>query len=176
MVLVDARRIVIDVNGAFLRLLGERRSEMVGRPMWERVAGGPLATPAEWDEMLAQGRFTGEAELVCANGDHVGVQWGATVETVTGHRRILFVALSTSRWGARFRRQTGGEAPGGLSQRELEVVRHVAVGSSGPEIAEELQISHDTVRTHVRNAMVKTGARSRAHLVAKAIGHGHVLG
>jgi DNA-binding CsgD family transcriptional regulator len=175
MVLVDSRRTVIDVNGACLRLLGARRSDIVGHPMWERVAGGPLATPAQWDEMLGQGRFTGEAELVCANGDHVGVQWGATVEIVTGHRRILFVALSTSRWGARFRRTAGDEAPGGLSQRELEVIRHVAGGSSGPEIAEELQISHDTVRTHVRNAMVKTGARSRAHLVAKALGDGHAL-
>jgi DNA-binding CsgD family transcriptional regulator len=28
------------------------------------------------------------------------------------------------------------------------------------------------VRTHVRNAMAKPGARSRAHLVAKAIGGG----
>jgi DNA-binding CsgD family transcriptional regulator len=45
---------------------------------------------------------------------------------------------------------------------------------SGPEIADELQIAHDTVRTHVRNAMGKAGARSRAHLVAKAIGEGLV--
>jgi DNA-binding CsgD family transcriptional regulator len=176
MVLVDSRRIVVDANGACLKLLGTRRNEMVGRPMWERVAGGPLATPAEWDTMLSEGRFAGEAELICGSGDRVGVQWGATVETVTGHRRILFVALSTSRWGARFRRATGDDAPRGLSDREQEVVRHVAGGSSGPEIAEELQISHDTVRTHVRNAMAKTGARSRAHLVAKALGNGHVLG
>jgi DNA-binding CsgD family transcriptional regulator len=57
-----------------------------------------------------------------------------------------------------------------LSRRELEVVRLVALGASRPEIAAELQISHDTVRTHVRNAMAKLGARSRAHLVAKAVG------
>ena len=48
-------------------------------------------------------------------------------------------------------------------------------GDSGPEIAEELGIAHDTVRTHVRNAMEKIGARSRAHLVAKALGEGHAL-
>ncbi len=56
-----------------------------------------------------------------------------------------------------------------------EVVRLVALGRSGPEIAEELGIAHDTVRTHVRNAMTKVGARSRAHLVAKALGEGHAL-
>ena len=40
---------------------------------------------------------------------------------------------------------------------------------------DRLGIAHDTVRTHVRNAMGKTGARSRAHLVAKAIGEGYAL-
>jgi DNA-binding NarL/FixJ family response regulator len=43
---------------------------------------------------------------------------------------------------------------------------------SGPEVAQELQIAHDTVRTHVRNAMTKTEARSRAQLVAKTLGEG----
>jgi DNA-binding CsgD family transcriptional regulator len=52
----------------------------------------------------------------------------------------------------------------------------VALGRSGPEIADELGIAHDTVRTHVRNAMTKAGARSRAHLVARALGEGLILG
>ena len=60
--------------------------------------------------------------------------------------------------------------PRALSVREREVVRLVAEGATGKEIADELQISHETVRTHVRNAMTKVGARSRAHLVAKALG------
>ena len=34
----------------------------------------------------------------------------------------------------------------------------------------------EPVRTHVRNAMAKVGARSRAQLVAKALGEGHALG
>jgi DNA-binding CsgD family transcriptional regulator len=62
-----------------------------------------------------------------------------------------------------------------LSRREHEIVGLVAAGSTGPEIADELQIAHDTVRTHVRNAMTKLGARSRAHLVAKALGDGIAL-
>jgi DNA-binding NarL/FixJ family response regulator len=62
-----------------------------------------------------------------------------------------------------------------LSEREREIVRLVALGSSGPEIADELRITHNTVRTHVRNAMTKSGARSRAHLVAKALGDGLIF-
>jgi DNA-binding CsgD family transcriptional regulator len=46
------------------------------------------------------------------------------------------------------------------------------MGHTSPEIADMLHITHNTVRTHARNAMEKTGARSRAHLVAKALGDG----
>jgi PAS domain S-box-containing protein len=171
MVLVDEHRRVLDANAACLRLVGRRGDELVGRPVWELAVDGPLATEREWREQLATRRFSGEANLRHADGSAVRVQWGATTETVTGRRLVLFVALSTSRWGGRFRRETGAEGPAKtLSGREREVVRLVAMGATGPEIADELQITHDTVRTHVRNAMEKLGARSRAHLVAKALG------
>ncbi len=105
-----------------------------------------------------------------ADGSPVAVQWAATTEVVGGRRLILVVALHTSRWGARFRRTPEAHSDTKvLSAREYEIVRHVALGHTGPEIAEELGIAHDTVRSHVRNAMDKIGARSRAHLVAKVM-------
>ena len=171
MLLVDEHRRVLDANAACLRLVGRRGDELVGHPVWLLAADGPLATEREWREQLALRHFTGEAKLRHADGSAVQVQWGATTETVTGRRLVLFVALSTSRWGGRFRRSTDADGPTrALSGREREVVRLVAMGASGPEIADELHITHDTVRTHVRNAMEKVGARSRAHLVAKALG------
>jgi PAS domain S-box-containing protein len=176
MVLLDERRRHVDANGAFVKLLGYPRDALIGRPVYDFVCGGPLASPEEWAAKLQAGHFTGEADLVCADGSNVSVQWAATTEVVTGRRLVLFVALSTSRWGARFRRDVPAEPePGTLSDRQREIVRLVALGSTGPEIAAELQIAHDTVRTHVRNAMTNVGARSRAHLVAKALGDGHVL-
>ena len=97
------------------------------------------------------------------------------VEVVTGRRLVLVVALSTSRWGGQFRRTTLSERDAGeLSEREQEIVRLISLGSTGPEIADELQIAHDTVRTHVRNSMTKLRARSRAHLVANALSSGAV--
>jgi DNA-binding CsgD family transcriptional regulator len=150
---------------------------VVGRHLWDFVAGGPLLTPAEWKAALAAHRFHGEAEVVCADGTHVGVQWAGATEVATGQRLVLFVALSTSRWGGSFRRsiEIDQNERGELSPRELEIVRLIARGESGPEIAAELHIAHDTVRTHVRNAMKKVGARSRAHLVAKVIGEGYAI-
>ena len=176
MVLVDSHRRLVDVNGAFLRLLGRSRDELIGRPFSTVVEGGPLLTEAQWAEDLAAGHFGGEVGLVCADGTVVRQHWDATAVTITGQQIVLGVALSTTRWGARWRREPAKDERGELSDRELEVVRLVALGSTGREIADELGIAHDTVRTHVRNAMGKVGARSRAHLVAKALGEGHALG
>jgi PAS domain S-box-containing protein len=177
MLLADGHRRILDANGALVRMLGYPRKEIVGKHMWEFAAGGPLLTPEEWVHELVKRQFTAEAGVIAADGTVIAAQWGAMTEVCTGRRMVLVVALSTSRWGARFRRQLqeDAEKSGELSAREREVVRLVALGASGPEIAEELNIAHDTVRTHVRNAMTKLGARSRAHLVAKALAEGHAL-
>jgi PAS domain S-box-containing protein len=177
MVLLDDERRQVDMNGAYLRLVGHKREALIGEPIYRFVVGGPLVSVDDWQATIAAGQFTGEAGLVCADGSAVEVQWAGTAEVVTGRRLVLFVALSTSRWGRHFRRpDEPPAAAGALSPREREVVRLLAAGSSGPEVAEELGIAHETVRTHVRNAMRKLGARSRAQLVAKALGEGVVLG
>ena len=175
MVLVDGGRRHVDVNGAYLKLLDYPAEALIGRPIFDLVVGGPLKTEEEWRAAVAGRRFNGEAELRRMDGGVVAVQWAATAEVMTGRRLVLFVALSTSRWGRTFRRAEPAAATASLTPREREVVRLVALGHSGPEIAEELQLAHDTVRTHVRNAMTKTGARSRAHLVAQALGKGLLL-
>jgi DNA-binding NarL/FixJ family response regulator len=56
-----------------------------------------------------------------------------------------------------------------LTPRERELVAWVATGRSNEEIAKELVISPDTVRTHVSRAMVKLHARDRAQLVVFAM-------
>lgn len=173
MLLADQRRQIVDVNAAYLRLVAARRGDVIGSHLWEQVLDGPLATQQEWTSALASRRFTGVARLRCGDEEGVAVQWGAHAEVVTGRRLVLFVMLGASRWGAHFRRVADGDAAvEQLTPREREVTRLVALGLSGPEIAEELHVSHDTVRTHVRNATVKLGARSRAHLVAKAMAGG----
>src|SRR5689334_16584812 len=55
-----------------------------------------------------------------------------------------------------------------LTEREREVVSHVAAGLSNEEIADVLVISPATARTHVSRAMTKLGARDRAQLVVLA--------
>src|SRR5262249_25376001 len=152
------------------------RTAVIDQPLSSFVAGGARRSQSEWMELMATGRFSGEADLVRPDGTRVAVQWGASTEVVTGQRLVLFVGLGTSRLGRPFRRDVHDEDPDlELTSREREIVRLVALGGTAREIGDELHISHDTVRTHVRNAMEKLHARSRAHLVAKALGRGLVL-
>jgi PAS domain S-box-containing protein len=176
MVLTDDHRIQVDANPAFVRLLMRPRKELIGRPIYDFVDHGPVVTEAEWRAALSREEFSGEAQLLRKDGEKVAVQFAGYPEIVTGRRLVLFVAMSVSRWGRHFRRDVEPDATGGdLTERELEVTRLIALGASGPEIAGELNITHHTVRTHVRNAMERLGARSRAHLVAKVLGDGIVF-
>jgi len=53
----------------------------------------------------------------------------------------------------------------GLSNREIEILQHVASGDTTHEIARTLFISHHTVISHRKNLYTKLGARNAAHLV-----------
>jgi DNA-binding NarL/FixJ family response regulator len=53
-----------------------------------------------------------------------------------------------------------------LSPREREVLLLLADGYQGPEIADRLFLSLETVRTHIRNAVTKLGARTRVQAAA----------
>lgn len=56
----------------------------------------------------------------------------------------------------------------GLTRREYEVLRLVAVGHTNPEIADELGLTRNTVKTYLQSAMAKLGARNRVEAIAKA--------
>jgi pimeloyl-ACP methyl ester carboxylesterase/DNA-binding CsgD family transcriptional regulator len=62
--------------------------------------------------------------------------------------------------------------PAGLSEREIEVLRLLATGKSNAQIADELVISHNTVRRHVSNIFDKIGAENRAQAAVYARDHG----
>jgi DNA-binding NarL/FixJ family response regulator len=59
-----------------------------------------------------------------------------------------------------------------LSAREIEILKFVAVGDSNKLIAGRLAISEDTVKWHMKNIMLKLGARDRTHAVLIATQRG----
>jgi len=62
-----------------------------------------------------------------------------------------------------------------LSEREIEVLREVARGTSNKIIASHLFISEATVKAHMQNILVKLGASDRTHAVSIATARGFLM-
>jgi DNA-binding NarL/FixJ family response regulator len=69
-------------------------------------------------------------------------------------------------------RAVGAAAAGVLSERERDVLGHVAAGETNREVAAALSISEHTVARHVQNIFTKLGVTSRAAATAYAYEHG----
>ena len=68
------------------------------------------------------------------------------------------------------------ESPESLTDRETEVLRHLAAGYANKEIARELVIGEKTVKTHVSNILAKLGVQSRTQAALYAVRIGLVPG
>ena len=93
---------------------------------------------------------------------------GTAVRTVAAGERHLhpkaMAALLQRRYAQNVDRITRP-----LSARELTVLERVAEGLTNAEIASELGISSDTVKTHLARVLEKLSARDRTHAVSRAL-------
>lgn len=99
----------------------------------------------------------------------------AAIRTVVAGDSLLFPAairrLAAEHSGGGTR---DGLAAAGLTEREREVLKLVAGGLSNVEIAGELYLGIQTVKTHVGNVLAKLGARDRTQAVIRAYESGFV--
>ena len=111
----------------------------------------------------------GERELALERlGDayRLARKLGARPLAAEAAREVAALGESVERApGARARRTPSGA---GLTRRELEVMRYVAVGRTNREIAQELFLSPRTVDMHVRNILRKLDCRSRVEAAHRA--------
>jgi two-component system NarL family response regulator len=63
-----------------------------------------------------------------------------------------------------------------LSARELQVLRHIAAGSSNKEIGQKLFITEHTVKAHVKSILAKLDAMGRTEAIAIASKRGIIPG
>jgi DNA-binding CsgD family transcriptional regulator len=80
----------------------------------------------------------------------------------------LIVDIDASLHGA----DHGASFPDGLTPREVEILRLLAVGRTNKDVSLVLAISLNTVATHVRNILSKTQCANRTEAAAYAIRHG----
>jgi NarL family two-component system response regulator LiaR len=62
-----------------------------------------------------------------------------------------------------------------LTAREVEVLRHVALGLSNKEIAAALSVTEETVKTHVTHVLAKLEVDNRAQAIVQALKRGIVI-
>jgi DNA-binding NarL/FixJ family response regulator len=61
---------------------------------------------------------------------------------------------------------------GALSSREREILRALVTGQNNSQIASELFISRETVKTHVSNIFIKLGTENRVQAAVEAVRRG----
>jgi DNA-binding CsgD family transcriptional regulator len=161
------------VTGAVALVAGEARSAL---PALRRASAGWR----ELDVPYEAARVRVRIGLACrALGDEEGaaLEFDAarTAFTSLGARpeieRLDRVERSAPRLPESEARSSTGSRPGGLTDREVEVLRLVATGRSNRAIAEDLTISEHTVARHVQNIFAKLEVGSRTAAGAYAYEH-----
>lgn len=97
------------------------------------------------------------------------------VRVVASGESLVFPAM-TRDLIERFAPKADRPSPGAinLTEREAEVLQLLARGRSNQEIADEIFVGTETVKTHVRSVLLKLGARNRTQAVIIAYESGFV--
>jgi DNA-binding CsgD family transcriptional regulator len=141
---------------------------------WESVGNRYLAAYARWrlaEAVLTAGGDRSQATTALRDAHVIAHELRASplAAGVTTLARAARIDLEP---GAPAQAEPAPEAPAGLTDREIEVLRLLADGLTNREIAERLFISEKTAGVHVSNILGKVGARNRV----MAAGAAHRLG
>ncbi|MFF8282651.1 response regulator [Streptomyces albus] len=124
-------------------------------------ASGFLGKGAEPGELLAAIRTAAKGEALLSPAATKGLI-------------ARFLAQGDGAEGSGGRDPAASDRLAALTAREREVLTRVAAGLSNDEIAQRLDVSPLTIKTHVNRTMAKLGARDRAQLVVAAYESGLV--
>ena len=130
-------------------------------------AGGDIpAALVSLEEALTLSEPEGYVRVFLDEGPHMAALLGAAARhgVSRDHARHLLASLSGTVDGVPVRHGLV-EPPSG---RELDVLRLLRTDLSGPDIARELMVSLNTVRTHTRNIFTKLGVKNRRAAVRRA--------
>jgi len=177
-------------NRAAERILGWSPKEVLGRSCCEVLAGGDghgnslcyngcdvlgqvrMGEPVEHFEMKSRTK-AGRAvwldvsilEAPATNGNRpVAVH---LFRDITATKKLLEIVQERMATAA----PSNGNGASGLTKREIEILRLMAVGANTKVLAERLHVSPATVRNHAQNIFAKLDVHSRLEAVAWANQH-----
>lgn len=130
-----------------------------------------VVTTFESDEYVFDALRAGASGFLLKRAD--ADQVVTAVRAVAAGESLLFPE-SVRRLAVRYAPAQARYAGPALTPRESEVLALTARGMSNPEIAGELVLGVETVRTHVANVLAKLGARDRTQAVVIAYESGLV--
>jgi PAS domain S-box-containing protein len=173
LVAADDDRHLVRVNSLWRDLLGYDAATTRAMKIDDFLA--PESRPGidmRWSDLLHSGLATARIVALRADGSRVPIRYGAFANVLPN----VHVAAMLPEPGAegRLGRPVRARRAGQLTRREQESLRLVAMGMTTIAAAGQLGISPETVRTHVRNAMNKLGARTRAQAIAVAMRDGEI--
>jgi PAS domain S-box-containing protein len=176
-VIVDDNLAIVDANESAATLTGHTRTAlktMHATELW--LPAERLQAVALWERAMRSGTLVGSRRLLTKDGGTVPVKYSVKTQ-IAPNRNLLVWVPSLKRIPAHPEEEIiiESEERSPISRREAQVVTLLALGETGEDAAVSLGISPETVRTHVRNAMEKADARTRAHLVAIALHHGWIV-
>jgi LuxR family maltose regulon positive regulatory protein len=134
-----------------------------------QVRGDTAAALVPVQRALPPAEREGYARILLDEGEPMAALLGAVAQRGTGSgyvRRLL--AAFDGGGGTEARPATPPGLVEPLSERERDVLRLLATDLGGPDIARELVVSLNTVRTHTKNVYAKLGVNNRRAAVRKA--------
>lgn len=158
--LVEPGRGLLVANRFACLLLGYPREELLAIPPEELF----VAPPAHEASVLE----SGTARLRRKDGAEVVVRYEAR-DVSLGPVRLNFWLVYPRRLLGEAPQVRSHQRPVELTPRELEILQLLADGCDNDAVSQHLQISRETVKSHVRRLLQKLGANSRTHAVAIAL-------
>jgi DNA-binding CsgD family transcriptional regulator len=171
--------LAVDGNGQIIWATEAARSMLKTHPVFSISAGKIRANRLPWDKILQSAlrnasQYHGHFEMTRYVEENGGpfrcpVVLGETDEGVVA---VVCLSVRDSATYLQFdldgivdRKLSTAQSVFGLSDGQINVARHVSRGQGLKDIAEELEISVNTVRTHLSRIYEKTGVNSQTALV-----------
>jgi DNA-binding CsgD family transcriptional regulator len=177
MLLTDSERRHISSNPAARLFFRRTSAQLRGHHIQDFTPRSHLTEQdASWRELMKNGVVAGTSVLKTPDGATISIDYYAVANLLPGRHVTIWLPADwrPEELGPVLDEEPAPPEPGQLTEREREVLATLGSGATLREISDQLALSPHTVKTHLRNAVKRLGARHRAHAIAIALRDGQI--